>query len=96
MFSRVLNTPLDKGVKYETLETLDKSVKYVQSKQWKYKNDVNDVVLAFLLLILNIFHTFTWRFYCWLWRIKFYLGCDKNLKNPNYIDIVNTNNGVVS
>ena len=33
MFSRVLNTPLDKGVKYETLETLDKSVKYVQSKQ---------------------------------------------------------------
>ena len=41
MFSRVLNTPLDKGVKY------------IQNKQWEYKN-VNDVVLAFLSLTLNI------------------------------------------
>ena len=28
---------------------------------------VNDVVLVFLLLSLNIFPTFYWCFYCWLW-----------------------------
>ena len=25
----------------------------------------------FLLLTLNIFHTFFWYFYCWLWTSKF-------------------------
>ena len=33
-------------------------MKYVQSKQKKHQNDVNDVVMVFLLLTLNIFDTF--------------------------------------
>ena len=41
-----------------TTEALEKVVKYVQSKQEKQQNDVNDVVLVFLLVTLNIFHTF--------------------------------------
>ena len=35
-----------------------KSVKYVQSLQQKHKSDVDDIVLVFLLLTLNIIHTF--------------------------------------
>ena len=41
-----------------TIETPGKGVKYVQSKQKKHQNDVNDVVMVFLLLTLNIFDTF--------------------------------------
>ena len=41
-----------------TIETLEKDVKYVQSQQYKHQNDATDVVLVFLLLTLNIFHTF--------------------------------------
>ena len=33
---------------------------------------VNDVVLVFLLLTLNIFHTFFLCFYWWLWTSKCY------------------------
>ena len=33
------------------------------SRKKKTLNDVNDVVLVFLLLPLNIFHTFFYRFY---------------------------------
>ena len=35
-----------------------KDVKYVQIKQKKQQKDVNDVVLVFLFLTLDIFHTF--------------------------------------
>ena len=38
----------------------ENGVKYVQSQQYKYQKDV---VLVFLLLILNIFHTFFLGFY---------------------------------
>ena len=41
-----------------TVETLEKVVKYVKSYQAKYENDVNDVILVFLSLTLNIFHVF--------------------------------------
>ena len=41
--------------RYATIET-KKGVKYV--------NGVNDVVLVFLLLSLNLFHTFLECFYC--------------------------------
>ena len=39
-----------------TIETLEKGVKYVQSQK-KHQNDAIDVVLVFLILPLNIFHT---------------------------------------
>ena len=35
-----------------------------------YLFKVSDVVLVFLLLTLNIFHTFFYCFYCWLWLSK--------------------------
>ena len=38
------------------IETLEKCVKYVQSYQLKHQNNVNDFVLVFLFLTLNIFH----------------------------------------
>ena len=41
-----------------TTEILERYVKYVQSRQQKHRKNVNDVVLVFLLLTLNIFHTF--------------------------------------
>ena len=41
-----------------TIETLEKGVKYVQSWQQKHQNEVNDIVLVFLFLTLNIFYTF--------------------------------------
>ena len=36
----------------------------------KTPDNVSDVVLVFLLLNLNIFHTFFYCFYCWLWTSK--------------------------
>ena len=47
-----------------TIETLEKEVKYVQSYLQKHQKDVHDVVLVFLLLTLNILHTFFERLYC--------------------------------
>ena len=45
-----------------TIEKLEKGVEYVHKKTPKLtknlQNDVNDVVLVFLLLRLNIFYTF--------------------------------------
>ena len=61
-----------RGVKYvlllftssnSTTETVEKGVKYVRSLQQKHQSNLNDVVLAFLLLVLNIFQTFS---YCFL------------------------------
>ena len=40
-----------------TIETLEQSVKYVQSQQERHQNKNNGVVLVSLLLTLNIFHT---------------------------------------
>ena len=57
-----------------TTEILERYVKYVQSRQQKHRNNVNDVVLVFLLLTLNIFHTFFLSFYYWLWKSKCQLG----------------------
>ena len=36
--------------------------------------DFNGLVLVSLLLTLNIFHTFFYYFYCWLWTGKCWLG----------------------
>ena len=38
------------------------------------KTPVNDVVLVFLLLTLNMFYTFPEYFCCWLWTTKCLLG----------------------
>ena len=38
------------------------------------KTPVNDVVLLFLLLTLNMFYTFSEYFYCWLRTTKYLLG----------------------
>ena len=40
----------------------------------KTTNNVNDVVLVSLLLTLNIFQTFFYCCYCWLWTGKCLLG----------------------
>ena len=40
-------------------------------KRWKY---VTNVVLVFLLLILNVFYTIFRCFYCWLWTKKILAG----------------------
>ena len=56
-----------------------------QRQQWKHqknvwnlfkvnKNDVNDALLASLLLTLNRFHTLRCYFHCWLWTSKCQLG----------------------
>ena len=50
---------------------LEKSVKYVQSQQWRQQNNV---VLVSLLLTLNIFYTFFQCLYCGLWAGKCLLG----------------------
>ena len=39
------------------MKTIKKCVKYVSNEQQKHQNDVNDIVLVFLLLTLNVFHT---------------------------------------
>ena len=39
----------------------------------------------FLLLTLNIFHTFFYRFYCWLWTSKCYLGCSHHIVTSQLI-----------
>ena len=49
------------------IETLEEGVKYVQDWQLKHQNNVNDVVLVFLLLTLNILHTFFLMFQMLLW-----------------------------
>ena len=38
-------------------ETLEQSVKYVESYQQRHQNYINDIILASLLLALNIFQT---------------------------------------
>ena len=69
-FEKVRNTPLSmivtkisqknnylfKANKGNTKEVKD--VKYIQSWQWRFQNDVIDDVLVSLLLALNTFHTF--------------------------------------
>ena len=42
-----------------TIETLEKSLKYVQSYQWRYQKDVIEVVLVSSLLTLNYFKSFS-------------------------------------
>ena len=42
-----------------TIQTLEKSIKYVQSKQWENHNDVTDFILVLLLLALKIFYAFS-------------------------------------
>ena len=44
------------------LETLEKVGDMFSVNKKKHQNDVIDVVLVFLLLTLNIFHTFFWCF----------------------------------
>ena len=41
-----------------TIETLEKGVTYVQSQQQKHQKDAIDVFMVFLLLTVNICHTF--------------------------------------
>ena len=41
-----------------TIETLEKGVEHILNEKQANQNDVNDVVLVFLLLTTNIFHTF--------------------------------------
>ena len=52
------------------------------SKRHSTINDitVNEVLLVFLLLTLNISHIFFYCFYCWLWTSSCELG--RNLLNP--------------
>ena len=50
--------------KSATIETIEEGVKYVQGQQYKHQNDVSDVVLVFLSLTLNVFHTFFYCYYC--------------------------------
>ena len=38
------------------------------------QNNFIDVVLVFLLLTLNIFHTFFYCIYCWFWTSKCLMG----------------------
>ena len=42
-----------------TIETLEKSLTYVQSYQWRYQKDVIEVVLVSSLLTLNYFKSFS-------------------------------------
>ena len=42
------------------IESVEKSVKYVQ----RYQNDIIDIVLMFLVIPLNVFHTFFYYCYC--------------------------------
>ena len=53
-----------------TIETIEEGVKYVQSQQIKYRNDVIYVVLVFLLLTFNIFHTFFHCFNIYFEQVK--------------------------
>ena len=53
----------DNGLRHERVKVSNRSTRntrceIVQSQQWKHENDVTDVVFLFLLLTLNIFHTF--------------------------------------
>ena len=54
----VISTQLTFTSSISRIETLRKGVKYVQIEQQKCQNDVIGVVLVFLLLTWNIFHTF--------------------------------------
>ena len=40
----------------------------------RLQNEVIDIVLVFLLLTLNRFHTLLWYFHYWLWPNKCWLG----------------------
>ena len=42
-----------------TINTLEKVMKYVQSELQNYQSDANDIVFVYLLLPLNMFHTFS-------------------------------------
>ena len=59
-----------------TTETLKKGdICSVYNKDSRtQQNGVNDVNLPPFLLNLNIFHTFFYYFYCWLWTCKCLLG----------------------
>ena len=48
------------------METLEQSVKSIQRKQKRPRNDFTDVFLVSLLLTLNRFHTLFFYFHSWL------------------------------
>ena len=45
-----------------TIEIIEQGV-----KQLRLQNDINDIFLWSCFLTLNIFHTLSQYFYCWLW-----------------------------
>ena len=55
----------------------------IKTPQWYYWLDVSDVVLLYLLLTLNIFHTFFYSFSCLLLIDKCLLGKKNILPNIN-------------
>ena len=64
-------------------KTPEKYVKDVQSWQYKHLNDLSDIALVFLLLTMNIFHTFPVVSIVDLEQVNVY--CDStstNLNNP--------------
>ena len=51
-----------------------------QARHWRRSYCYTDV---FLLLTLNIYHTFSKRFYCWLWTSKCKLGVRVSCRSLN-------------
>ena len=63
MWHVAFTTHLTFSCSKSTLETLAQGAKYV-----------DDVILVFLLLTMNIFYTFFWCFHCCLWASKYQLS----------------------
>ena len=57
-----------------TIEMSQQCEKFVPSYLKKHNRGNDAFLVASLYLTLNRFHTFLWRFYCWLWTSKSRLG----------------------
>ena len=63
----ILVTQLTFTCSTSTIETTEKVWNMFKVNN---KNTIIDIVLVFLLLTLNLFHTFFYCFFCWLWKSK--------------------------
>ena len=64
---------MENGYFEKFLQSIHSRHLLVQTREWKYQNNVIDVVLLSLLLILNRIQTLVWYFRCWLWASKYRL-----------------------
>ena len=69
LLGMILNCPVNIYL-FKVNNTNTRTRLEICSKLKRHQNDIDDIVLVFLLLTVNIYHTFFLSFHCWIWTSK--------------------------